>query len=40
MYLAVMVMKGYFTLSRSPDIEPQNPVQFSIIHKTFLFSSG
>ena len=35
--MGVMAMKGFFTLSRSPELEPHHQMQFSVIPKTSLF---
>ena len=32
-----MVMNKYSTLTRSPELEPPNQMQFSVMHSTLLF---
>ena len=38
--LGVIAMKGYPTLLRSLELEPQHQMQFSVIPRTHLFGLG
>ena len=39
-YLGVMVLKGYYTLLRAPELEPHHQMLFSVISRTSLFFGG
>ena len=38
--VGVMKLKGYFTLARSPELEPRHQVYFCIITRTPFFRRG